>query len=388
MIAYLDCYSGASGDMILGAMIDAGLKVSDLRRQLKRLPLSGWEISTQRVQRCALPATKFRVKSPKAHHTVLRSPTKIIRLIQRSRLSTKVRHNAIGIFSRLAEAEAKVHRTGSRHVFLHELGSIDSIIDIVGACVGLELLEVDELYTSPIPLTHGSIHTHHGQLPVPAPVTLELLRGCPVRYLDIDRELVTPTAAAIITTLSKCVGTVPPFILESCGYGAGEVDLPYRPNLTRIILGRAIFTPTRDQVWVLETNLDDISGQIAGYLYERLLNAGALDVYLTPIQAKKSRPGVKLTLLAPLEKVDLLEQIVFNETSTFGIRRYLAERTKLERKQRIIKTKYGAVRVKLGFLGGRLLRVSPEYEDCRRVASNSKVPLTKVFQEALALSYL
>lgn len=383
-IAYADCFSGVSGDMLLGAIVDSGTPLAKIKSELARLPVKGYRITAKKVMKGAIQATKVTVKiddheHKHGHDTHL---TEILGLIKRSRLSEKIKKNASSIFKNLAEAEGKVHGISPAKVHFHEVGAIDSIVDIVGACIGLDLLGVEKLYCSRIPLSYGTARCAHGTFPVPGPATLELLRGFPVCYLDIGRELVTPTGAAILTTLSERVGKMPSMIVRKSGYGAGGADLDQRPNIFRLIVGEAESDEETDLAWVVETNLDNISGEVVGYLYDRLFSAGALDVYTTPIQMKKSRPAIKLSVIAPPGKLSAVQRIILEETPTFGLRRYLVERTKLRRDIIKVKTPYGVIRVKIGRNDDGVAQIHPEYEDCRGAAMKYGVAISVVVSSA------
>ena len=399
-IAYFDCLAGISGDMILGALVRAGLPLKKLQAALKKLPVRGYRLQARRVRKQSLVGTKIDVKIRGKHRL---SFDQMVRAIKRSKLSQAVKETSLRILNRLGQAEARVHgmkqggnlKVSATSVHLHELGSIDTIIDIVGVVAGLELLNVKKVYGTALPLTTGSIKCAHGCLPLPAPATAELIKGWPVFSLNLTEELVTPTGAAILTTLAQPVakGAVLPFTIKQIGYGAGEKNLPDRPNLLRVIIGeariesvptkRTMINGTTDQIWVLETNIDDLSPEIVGYLFEKVLAAGALDVFNIPIQMKKSRPGLLLRVLVPEDKLAEIESLIFSETSSFGIRRYPVQRTKLKRVMKRVQTRYGRVLVKIGYLGDRIKSVSPEYEDCRKLARRKNVPLKEIFSEVM-----
>lgn len=383
-IAYFDCFSGASGDMLLGALVDSGLSLPSLQKELSKLSLRSWNISAKSVKKGAISSTKVTISvknlKSKHSHTTLKE---IISIIKHSKLTEDVKKNAVNIFMKLAYAEGKVHKVNPLNVEFHEVGAIDSIIDIVGTCIGIELLGIEKIYSSRLPITCGSINTEHGTLPVPAPATLELLRNYPVYYLDTQEELVTPTGAAILVTLTEEMGTFLEMTIESIGYGAGSKDLGERPNCLRVVIGETIGKNFDDVVWVLETNLDNTSGEVIGYLYDKLFEAGAFDIYTTPIQMKKSRPAVLLSVITPSMNIKKIEKIIFRETSTFGIRRYPVERTKLERNVITVKTKYGNIRLKIGRFDGKIIKAIPEYEDLKIVAGKSGLPLTKLAKLSL-----
>lgn len=383
-LAYLDLFCGLSGDMTLGALVDAGLPLSEIRKGLARMPLRGYRLSARRVLKGTVAATKVNVRvDPSAHrhhHTPLKA---ILGLIRKSGLPSSVREQASNVFRRLGQAEGRIHGVDPMKVEFHEVGAVDSIVDIVGACLGFHLLGVHELYCSRVPIARGEIRTHHGTLPNPGPATMALLEGFPLAPLDLDREVVTPTGAALLASLVREPGRFPEMTLTGSGYGAGDWDLPERPNVVRLLLGNASSPEESDTVVLLETNLDNAPGELVGYLYERLFAAGALDVYSTPILMKKSRPAVKISVLVPPSLQSAVESLLLRETPTFGIRRILMERSKLGRRQVTVRTSYGPIRCKVGTLNGQTLKASPEYEDVRAAAERHGVPLLKVQEAAL-----
>jgi len=384
-LAYFDCFSGASGDMILGALLDAGLDLTILESELSKLGLEGYELSVERVKRRGIAGTKFTISlaSQQQPHRHLHH---IEDLIRGADLSDRVKEQSLRVFGRLAEAEAAVHGTSVQEVHFHEVGAVDAIIDIVGAAIGLEALGIDEVYCSPLATGSGFVDCEHGRLPVPAPATTELLKGVPSRAGDVEMELLTPTGAAILTTVSKGFGPRPCFTANATSYGAGERDLEAQPNLLRLFLGQRDPCAECDQVWVVETNLDDASGQEIGFVSERLFQAGALDVFSVPIQMKKSRPAVLLTVITDEEHLGAVEDLLLQQTTTFGVRRHLTERRKLDREIVNVDTPYGPVRVKVGRMAGRAVKASPEYEDCRKLAEQRDLPFTRVHDAAFAES--
>lgn len=366
-IAYFDCFSGAAGDMILGAMIDAGLDPAALRNDLARLPISGYEIEIQQVKKQGIAATKLNVHAPeeKAH----RHLHHITKIIDSAELPARVKERSIRIFTRLAEAEAKVHGSTIEKVHFHEVGAIDAIVDIVGAAIGMERLGIDRLVCSPIPTGNGTVTCQHGVMPVPAPATAELLVGVPLAACDEMGELTTPTGAAILTTLAEGFGPIPPMRISSVGYSAGTRDGKRRPNVLRLIMGDSAESASdHDEIVVLETNLDDCTGEQIGHAVRCLFEAGALDVFTTPISMKKNRPGVMLSVLAPVEKETACEAVLFAETTTFGVRRSAWTRSKLERRSETVETPYGPIRMKIGLKKNEVVRASPEYDDCAAAA--------------------
>jgi uncharacterized protein (TIGR00299 family) protein len=380
-IAYFDCFCGAAGDMILAAMLDAGLPVESLRTLPNRLGLSGVQVAAEKITKQGFSATQFTVHCDAASQPA-RHLADIRGLIADAPLSDRVKDSALRIFGRLAEAEARVHGTGVEQVHFHEVGAADAIVDIVGACVGLETLAIDRVICSPIPPGSGVVESAHGILPVPAPATVALLEGVPLAPCDEPGEVITPTGAAILTTLADAYGPLPPMRVEAAGYGAGLREGRTRPNLHRLILGTAESPGSVDEVVQLQANLDDVTGQVVAHATERLLEAGALDVFTSPIGMKKGRPATMITVLAPPEQADALEEILFAETTTFGVRRWTARRAKLERCWQEISTPWGPVRIKLGFRSGRCITATPEYDDCHELAADRNVPLRVVLERA------
>jgi len=381
-LCYLDCFSGISGDMLLGALADAGLPAAVLESELRKLELPGWNLTTEHVRRGELTATKlsFNVTRDEAQRTwgVIRE------LIRNSRLSNTVKTRAEVIFDRLAEVEGRIHSCQKDAVHFHELGGVDSILDIVGACVAIEALGIEQIISSPLNVGSGMVKTVHGTFPVPAPATTALLQGVPIYSTGVQAELVTPTGAAVVSTLAQSYGALPPLKLTTVGYGAGSHLLPEMPNVLRVFLGESAErgrTADTDTVAVLEANLDDMSPLVGGYFVEQALAAGALDVFFTPVQMKKNRPGVLLSLICPPERVEALSELVFQQTTTIGLRIYEARRRMLEREIVSLETPLGRVRMKLAKLNGRVLNVAPEFEDCQRIARERSLPLKQVLAE-------
>lgn len=381
-VAYFDCSSGISGDMVLGALVDAGVDVEQIRSGLASLGLPQCRLSVETVKRAAFRAVHVRVDSPP--ETAHRHLRHILEMLEGSTLTGPQRALARRIFSRLADAEAKVHGTKPEKVHFHEVGAADSIADIVGAAVGLDLLGADQIVSSPVPTGRGAITIAHGRVSIPAPGTAELLRGVPLADVPIEAELTTPTGAAILTSIVDRFGSLPEMTIERIGYGAGSRDLAEQPNVLRLMVGTASASAETDSVWVLETNLDDLSGEVLAYCSAELLEAGALDVFSTPIQMKKSRPGVLLSVLCRDEDLDRLEDIVFRETTTFGVRRYRVQRHKLSRRPHTVATPWGPVEGKLGWRQNGPTTFAPEYESCRRIAEEKGVALRDVYQAALS----
>ncbi len=379
-IAYLDCASGISGDMTLGALIDAGVSLDSIQSAVASLGLPGVRLVASEVKKNGFRAIQLTVEhEPEHKHRHLHH---IAAMIDQSQLSPPQKDLAKRIFTCLGEAEAKVHGTTIEKVHFHEVGAVDSIADIVGAAVGWDLLQVDRIVASPIPTGRGFVTIAHGICSIPAPATGELLRGIPLAENDTECELTTPTGAAIVKSLVDQYGPLPPMTIERIGYGAGQRDLPQRPNLLRLFVGEATAALATDHVWVLETNLDDTSGEVVGFATSRLFEAGALDVYTTSIQMKKNRPGVKLTVLCADALVEKLERILFRETTTLGIRKWPASRQKLERKPHRVETEYGPIEGKLGWISGERPSFSPEFESCSRIATDKAVPLRTIYDAA------
>ncbi|MBT3877930.1 MAG: nickel pincer cofactor biosynthesis protein LarC [Candidatus Scalindua sp.] len=386
-IAYFDCFSGASGDMILGALIDAGFSQERLNEELKRLNVDNYEFDSKKVIRSAITGTKFDVsiKEDTIHdeHHRKRTLKDISRLINESLLSESIKKDSIRIFENLANAEAKVHNTLPEEVHFHEVGAIDSIVDIVGAVIAFDNLKIENIYYSAIRTGTGFVKCQHGQFPIPAPATVELLKGYHVIGTNIQHELTTPTGAAILTTLGVNVEMCPEITLQQVGYGAGSHEIPQIPNLLRVMIGETIMVCEQDEVWMVETNIDDMPGEHFGYLLEKILDAGALDGYITPVQMKKSRPGILISIIVDDVHLSKVERIMFEQSTTFGIRKYRASRKKLHRKLVDVNTEYGTIKVKIGMLNGSIKNITPEHEDCRKVAEERGIPLKLIYNTAM-----
>jgi len=386
-IAYFDCITGAAGDMILGALVDAGLPVETLREQLAPLGLeTEFELQAQKVSKNGFGAMKVAVLLHEGKgHRHGRHLAEIEDVIRKSSLAGHIQEKAIGMFRRLAETEAGIHGLPVEHVHLHEVGGVDTIVDVTGALVGLEALGIEQVYASPLPLGRGFVNSTHGQIPLPAPATVALLKGIPVKGSEIEAELVTPTGALILSTVCVGFGPIPAMILTGLGYGAGGRELPI-PNILRLLIGEQLENSGQggvESLVLLETNVDDDNPEIHGYVMEKLLAAGALDVFFAPIQMKKNRPATLLSVLCHPADVEQLETILFQETSTLGVRRQVVERHCLERKSETVETPYGPVRVKIAQLPGGMTKRAPEYEDCRRAAEAHGVPLRVVYEAAI-----
>jgi uncharacterized protein (TIGR00299 family) protein len=386
--AYFDCFSGISGDMVLGALVDAGaglgVELGAIEAELRKLKLDGWTISAEKVQRRGIFATQVKVESQEDHHH--RGLSVILKRIDDAGLAPRAAERARRIFTRLAEAEAHVHQMPIEKVHFHEVGAVDSIVDIVGAAIGFEMLGIDEFACSALDVGAGQVKTAHGLLPVPAPATAELLRGAPTCSSGIRRELVTPTGAAIATTLSTRYAEMPAMTLRTVGYGAGSADNAEKPNVLRLLVGENAVSEAGEYwdapVTVIETNVDDMSPQIYGYFAEKALAAGALDVFSTTAQMKKNRPGLLVTLLCEPANAARLIDLVFRETTTIGVRSYEARRKTLDRELVAVATPFGEVRMKVSHMNGSVLNATPEYEDCQRIAAERGVPLKQVIAAA------
>lgn len=378
-VAYLDCFSGVSGDMLLGALVDAGLSPDDLRSELAKLSLSGYHIDAKKTQRAGLAATQVTVSLEEAAQPHRCLPD-ILALIESCTLPAEDKERGAKVFRRLAEAEARVHGVEPESVEFHEVGAVDALVDVLGAVVGLRLLGIEALYCSPLPVGDGSARGAHGELPVPAPATLELLAqaGAPVAAgPDADVELVTPTGAAIVTTLARFER--PAMTVRSVGYGAGARDVAGRPNVLRVWLGESLAARPATML-LIETNIDDMNPELYGYAQERLFEAGAADVWLVPIQMKKNRPGVMLSVLCPIEREDAIVTVLLRETSTLGVRVREVSRHEAERETLEFESSLGPATVKVKRLPDLPPTVAPEYEACARLARDKELPLREVYR--------
>lgn len=380
--AYIDCIAGASGDMLLGALVDAGLPPATLEAELAKLGIDGFHLHVRRVSKNGFGAAKVDVETD--DHAPERRLRDIVAVVANSTVADPVKQRAARVFTRICEAEAAIHGLPANDVHLHEVGGIDAIVDVVGVLAGVAALGIARVVVSPVPLGRGFVDGAHGRIPLPAPATVALLRGAPVHGSAIDAELVTPTGAALLAELADAWGPLPAMTLTAVGYGAGTRDLPV-PNVVRILLGEA---PPAGAGWVsetitvLETNLDDDRGETIGHAVRRLLAEGALDVVTLPAQMKKDRPASVVKVLARPADADRLERVLFEETSTLGVRRGETRRDALPRRCETVATRFGPVAVKLAVLPGGTLRATPEYEDCRKAAAAHGVPLRVVQQEA------
>jgi uncharacterized protein (TIGR00299 family) protein len=384
-IAYFDCSSGVSGDMCLGALVDAGVPLKAIARELKRLDIRGYRLEAKKVRRSGIAATKVDVVVGKRGVGIGRSGTKTWKdvrdIINGSSIPSHIKQRGLGIFRKLFDAEGKVHGTTYNRTHLHELGAVDCFVDVFGTLIGLDFLSIDRVYSSPVNLGRGSIKTEHGRLPVPAPATAEILRGVPVYSSDIPFELTTPTGAALIMELARDFAALPLMRIERVCYGAGQKEVTGFPNVVRVFFGQAISYDDRgrhEKVTVIETNIDDMNPQVYEYVSELLFKAGALDAYLSQVIMKKGRPGVVLTILCDEEKKANIMDIVFRETTTIGVRSYEASRVVLERRIREVETAFGKAKTKISKTADGTVKSFPEYEDCKKIARRYKMPLLEV----------
>jgi uncharacterized protein (TIGR00299 family) protein len=383
-VAYFDCFSGISGDMTLGALLDAGVPLGQLRGELSGLNVPGWEISVEKVWKNGMAATYAKVRTEDT--TTHRSLSVILDILEKAKLSTAVKGSASAIFRKLGEAEAAVHDVPLEKLHFHEVGAIDAIVDVVGACVGFAALGIEKFACSPLNVGGGTAKMAHGVLPVPAPATARLLLGKPTYSNGVQKELVTPTGAAIVATLCETFGPQPSMSVSAIGYGAGTADLEGQPNVVRLMVGDAasgVVGVAQETISVLEANLDDMNPQIYGYFLEKALAAGALDVFATAVQMKKNRPGMLVTVLCKPQEAEKLTKLLFEETTTLGVRSHTAERRILPREWVKVATEFGEVRMKVARVNGRIEHASPEFEDCRKLAEQKNVPLHRIMEEAM-----
>ncbi|MBL8191192.1 MAG: nickel pincer cofactor biosynthesis protein LarC, partial [Acidobacteria bacterium] len=417
---YLDCFAGISGDMFIGALLDCGLDFDFLKIELARLGVAGYELSLTRVDRCGINSAKFDVHlhgevhhhhhhdhSHEHHHhdhshghhhheanpqSAIHNPhshdhrslSTIKHIISSSALSAQVKERALAIFQRIGEAESKIHGIPIETVHFHEVGAVDSIVDIVGACIGLEALQIEKIISAPLHVGSGTFQCAHGTYPVPGPATAELLTGVPIYSKDIEGELVTPTGAAIVAMLAAEYGNLPAMKIERIGYGAGTRTYQSFPNTLRAVIGELVTDSTPTTVTVIEANIDDLNGQVFGHLMEKALAEGALDVFYTPVQMKKNRPGVLVTLLCRPEDRQQMTELLFRETTTLGVRYREEQREILQREFVKVETEFGAIKMKIARANdGRLVNYAPEFEDCRLAAELYQVPIRQVQLAAL-----
>jgi pyridinium-3,5-bisthiocarboxylic acid mononucleotide nickel chelatase len=384
-IAYFDCIAGASGDMLLGALLDAGFDESVLHAGLANLNLPGFNVTVTRLLKNGLSALKVNVAVQEDLPS--RTLLEIEEIITNSSLPDSIQQQANQVFRTLAEVEAKIHHHPVDQIHLHELGGLDTIIDVVGVLLGLDHLQIQQVYASPLPMARGFVNSAHGPLPLPAPATLALLEGVPLYGTDMQAELVTPTGAVLLKSLVTEFSVIPPMNLQHIGYGAGQQDLPI-PNLVRVLIGNqeAETTAAGETLVLIETNIDDLNPEIYDYVFSRLFAAGALDVFLSPILMKKNRPASLLSVLSKPADVSRMTEILFAETSTIGVRQHLVSRFALPRQIQSVETPYGSVRIKITHLASGKLKAAPEYDDCRLIAEKHGIPLREVYHLAQHLA--
>jgi pyridinium-3,5-bisthiocarboxylic acid mononucleotide nickel chelatase len=378
-IAYGDMIGGISGDMFVAALLDLGLPLNRLSAELRKISTLRFELKSAKKAVHSIRASQFRVICPMSEAP--RSWKQIRDLITHARLDEATKTTSIDIFARLAEAEAKIHGVAIDKVHFHEVGATDSIVDIIAAAVGIRELGIESFYFSSIPLGRGIVSSAHGPLPAPGPATLELLKGLPIRGVDVDGETVTPTGAAIVSALGKKFGTLPAMTLEKIGNGAGQKDFANHPNLFRMMVGAAASALPTEEMLVIETNIDDMNPQLFDYVMDRLFAAGARDVFLAPIQMKKNRPATLLSVVAEPHDREKLAGIIFEETSTIGLRFYPVKRMILKRESKTVKTRFGAVTVKIVEQPDGSKRAAPEYDDVKRIAAANKIPIKLIHDE-------
>ena len=383
--AYFDCYSGISGDMVLGALVDLGLSIDDLREALKSLPVGGYEVDSTRVSRCGIGATLVRVnvteKQPHRHLSAIE------KIIGESTFNEHVKTRALAAFRLIGEAEAEIHGVPIEKIHFHEVGAVDAIVDIVGAIWGMDRLGVQRVLASPVAVGSGTVHTAHGEMPVPAPATARILQGVPVFTGPIAAELTTPTGAAILRTVASVFGPMEGFRIQKTAYGAGSREHPGQTNYLRVHLGEdsgpALPVESR-KLAIVQTEIDDMPGEVFGHVFEQLFAAGCLDVHMTSVQMKKQRPGTSIQALVDPADVDRIIEILLRQTSTVGVKVVPCDRYCLARRFEEIETDIGRIKVKVGLWGGEVLKATPEYEDCRRIAGQTGLPLSAVFLRANA----
>ncbi|MBU0533405.1 MAG: nickel pincer cofactor biosynthesis protein LarC [Candidatus Omnitrophica bacterium] len=385
-VAYFDCFSGISGDMILGALIDLGVSPKYLEKELNKMTLPAFKLVVKNVKKQGIGGVGLEVVTKDKKERTLKD---ILTIIDKSSLDKDIKGTAKKIFARLNDAESRVHREHKERMHFHELGMLDTIVDVVGVLVGIKKLGIEQIYSSPLHLGTGFVKCVHGILPVPSPATAELLKGIPVYNKNIEAELVTPTGAVLITSLAQKFGDMPKMEVEKIGYGAGHKDLPASqqaglpiPNLLRVMVGDMAKDYEQDTVSLIQTNIDDMNPQICGYLMDKLLEQSALDVWFTPIQMKKNRPAVCLSVLAEKNDVDSLCEVIFSQSTSIGVRISEVNRKKLARETKTIKTKYGKVVLKIGRVGKIVKNISPSYDDCSKLADKLNIPLKDVLEEA------
>lgn len=379
-IAYFDCFFGASGDMILGSMIDAGLSPRLLRKELEKLPIPAIDLKVKKVLKQGISATQviIEAKKDKKPHRNLKE---LLQIVERSDLEAAVKEKSKEIFKRIASAEAEIHRTQADHIHFHELGGLDSVVDIAGSVWGLHKMGIDEIHVSRINVGTGFVKCEHGILPVPAPATLSLMKGKPIYSSGVEKELLTPTGAAILTSMGSRFGPLPLMKVERIGHGAGRDEFPH-PNILRLIIGTMARKSREERVTVIETNIDDMNPQFYDYVLERLLAMNVVDVFLSPILMKKNRPATLLTVICSPDILSSVTEFLLKETTTLGLRWHEEERARAEREIISLQTRYGKIRFKLARWEGKVINLSPEYDDCKKAAFKKGVPLKEVFEGA------
>jgi uncharacterized protein (TIGR00299 family) protein len=386
-IVFFDCQSGISGDMLLGSLIDLGLDIKKIRKGLKSLDLPEYKINASKTSRSSIAGTKFDVvvKSKIKSHHHSRTFPHIKKIINNSDLPDEVKTNSVDVFKRLGNAEAKVHDTTLNKVHFHEVGAVDSIVDIVGGCQAIHMLGADKIYSSPINTGEGTVTCEHGVFPVPAPATLELLKGIPCYSSGIKKEMATPTGVSMIGHFANKFSSMPHMAIEKIGYGAGGHITKELPNMLRVIVG-STDDCNDSKISVVETNIDDMNPEFYDHVMDSLFSAGAVDVYITPIIMKKGRPAVKISALVSRDHHAQISNILLKETSTFGTRSYEVDRKVLDRSWKTITSPWGKAKVKIGKMDGKILHISPEYEDCKRIAGEKGVALKTVYEEIMKLA--
>ncbi len=390
-IAYFDCFSGISGDMTVGALLDAGLKLEILEKELKKLGLSGYQLEMNKVVKKGISATQFKVKIKE--EGVERRFKDILTILEKSKLNEEIKEQTKKIFFNIAQAESKIHQKDIDKIHFHEIGGLDSIIDITSAVIGMKALGIEEIYSSALPTGKGFVKCAHGVIPVPAPATLELLKNIPTYSGGIESEMITPTGAAIIGTLAKSFGERPLMKIERTGYGAGEKEFII-PNLLRVSIGEKILKDENvkdnyvsDEAMLIETNIDDMNPEFYDYIMDKLFVQGALDVFSTPIQMKKNRPAHMLSIIVYKQNLKEMLEVLFSESTTLGVRLREIKRLRLDQQNFIAETKYGKIKIKVAMFKGEIKNIAPEYEDCKKVAKQHQVPLKKVYEEAKKTAY-
>ena len=385
-VAYFDCCSGISGDMILGALVDLGVDIKNIRKALTSIDVRGYKLEAKKVKRNGLSCTQIQIKveNKKSRH-IHRSFSNIKKLIGKSELPQKIKKNSIKIFERIAKVEAGIHNSTMDKVHFHEVGGIDSIVDIVGGVWAIETLKLDKIYSSPLNVGEGFVDCAHGRLPVPAPATLKLLKGIPVFSSGVKTELTTPTGVAIISFYAEKFQSMPAMTIAEDGSGAGSRIISSIPNLLRIFIGETL-SFEGNELFMIETNIDDMNPEIFEVVMEHLFSVGALDVYFTPIMMKKNRPATKISVLTEKKNRERLSKILLTETSSFGIRFYSVDRLALDREVKKLKTPYGSVNIKIGWLDGKIVQVAPEFDDCNKISRKKNRPVKIIYDEIHALA--